>query len=230
MPVKSVDIDGIGVVHITRRKGSRSLRVSVTADGKIRVSIPAWMPFRAGVEFAKTRRQWIAEHHRTPEVLSDGSAIGKAHHLQFVTTNKERVTTRVQHNHIRVSVPEAISITSPEVQSAVRRAGLKALRHEAEQLLPQRLAHIANTHGFRYRSVQIRTLKGKWGSCTQHGDIVLNCYLMQLPWELIDYVLIHELVHTKIMAHGTPFWNEVSKYISDIPAIRKAMRNHRPII
>lgn len=113
-------------------------------------------------------------------------------------------------------------------QAAAKRGSEKALLKEAEALLPERLATLADQKGFHFRSVRVRKLKGRWGSCNQNHDIVLNSYLMQLPWHLIDYVLLHELVHTRVMAHGKPFWAELGKYVKDLPTVRKVMRQQHP--
>jgi hypothetical protein len=114
------------------------------------------------------------------------------------------------------------------VQKAARSVSIRALRREAEELLPQRLQSLAKAHDFTYGSVAIRQLKGRWGSCSQHSDITLNLFLMQLPWELIDYVILHELTHTKVMRHGPPFWSELEKYAPNARQLRKAILTHRP--
>jgi predicted metal-dependent hydrolase len=127
-------------------------------------------------------------------------------------------------------VPDGSAFSDSVVQTIAQKACVRALRREAEDELPGRTRQIANQHGFKFRSLQIKQLKGRWGSCTHRQEIVLNCYLMQLPWELIDYVILHELVHTKIMAHGPKFWAEMAQYIDDLPRIRKLMREHRPTV
>jgi hypothetical protein len=53
---------------------------------------------------------------------------------------------------------------------------------------------------------------------------------MQLPWHLIDYVLVHELTHTKVMRHGTPFWNELERHIPGAKQFRKEINQYQPIL
>ena len=72
-------------VTIYKRRASRNLRLSVAADGAVRVSIPLWAPYRAGLEFARARQPWIARPASDQSAgLIDGQAIGKAHRLRFV--------------------------------------------------------------------------------------------------------------------------------------------------
>ncbi|MGH7192412.1 MAG: M48 metallopeptidase family protein, partial [Candidatus Saccharimonadales bacterium] len=100
----------------------------------------------------------------------------------------------------------------------------------AERLLPQRLAAVAEAHGFDYGGVHIKRLKSRWGSCDQDGMIVLNLFLMQLPWEYIDYVLLHELMHTRIMRHGPDFWQAMAELQPDVKALRGRLREYRPAL
>ena len=116
------------------------------------------------------------------------------------------------------------------MQKAAHDACIKALRKQAEQLLPGRLSNLADRHGFAYGSVQIKHLKSRWGSCDHERNITLNLFLMQLPWELIDYVLLHELTHTQIMRHGPDFWNAMRRVLPNLQAIRKQMRLHHPVL
>lgn len=230
MATKQVEIDGIGTVSIYKRRGASSVRLSIAADNSIRVTIPAWAPFKMGVEFVRTKQAWIQLKQQPVTILADGQRIGQAHCLRFVKTTGVRPTSRLRGSEVFVGVPQDAHSTDDAIQQTAKRAAIRALKAEAESLLPQRTAALAEQHGFTYRSVTIKQMKGRWGSCSQLKDIVFNCYLMQLPWELIDYVIMHELVHTQIMRHGEPFWTEVAKYVPHLTRIRKTMRTHQPVL
>ena len=60
--------------------------------------------------------------------------------------------------------------------------------------------------------ITIKSLKGRWGSTTKTGEIILNANLMKAPVPVIEYVIIHELCHLKIKEHNQKFWNMVSKH------------------
>jgi predicted metal-dependent hydrolase len=230
MPAKTVEISEIGTVKLFKRKGAKNIRLSFSRSGEVRVTIPAWAPYAAGTEFARVKTPWIIKHRPPANLLQDNQRIGKAHQLKFVSATSSRISTRIRQSEIFIGVPAGIAVSSDEVQQAAKNAAVKALKNEAEQLLPQRLAILAKNHGFEYKSVRIKQMKGRWGSCSQHRDITLNCYLMQLPWDLIDYVLLHELLHTKIMAHGPKFWAEMESLLPNIKIIRQQMRIKQPIL
>lgn len=231
MASKQFALDERTTITVYKRKTSRNLRLSVSADGKIRVSIPVWAPYRAGVAFAQKRRDWIEQQRKPQAVLASGQAVGKAHQLQFVQNSAiDALKSSVRSTEVIVRVPETVNVTDVEVQEVARKACIRALRTEAQQLLPQRLETLAKQHGFEYQSVAIKQLRSRWGSCDQRGHIVLNLYLMQLPWESIDYVLLHELTHTKYLHHGPVFWGAMEEVLPDVKQRRAAMRSHQPIL
>ncbi|HTE58179.1 MAG TPA: SprT family zinc-dependent metalloprotease [Verrucomicrobiae bacterium] len=232
MAVKVVTIPDLGTVHLYKRRGVRSLRLTIAHDGAIKVSMPYWLPYAAGAEFARSKRAWIQTKQVVTQPLVHGTRIGKSHHLSFIaergrTTMATRITTT---GEIRIYHPHTVQSSHQSVQDAAVKASVRALKKQAQRLLPGRLRFLAGQHGFQYGTVKIKRMTSRWGSCTDQKDIVLNCYLMQLPWHLIDYVLLHELLHTRIMAHGQPFWSEMEAFVPNIQAVRKEIKAYRPIL
>lgn len=230
MASKQFLIDDQITVKIYKRKSSRNLRLSISSTGEIRVSIPLWAPYSSGIVFAKSKLEWIKSQQRAPNLLTHNQPVGKAHHLTFIPTTTTKVTGRIVDNEIRVTHPDNVDETSDKVQEAASRASIRALRSQAERLLPQRLAELASLHGYKYRSVSIKKLKSRWGSCDQKSNIVLNLYLVQLPWECIDYVLVHELVHTVVMRHGPDFWETMQQELPNLKALKTQIKKYQPIL
>lgn len=230
MAVKRVEIEGIGTVVLLKRRGARSVRLSIAHNGEVRVTLPSWAPYKMGADFASSRTVWIQDQRPAVVHLQPMQRIGKAHQLVFMRSEGTKIATRIVGNEIRILMPAGQNPTDSAVQAAAEKAAIRTLKKEATSLLPHRLEQLASEYGFTYQSVGIKQLKGRWGSCSEKKDIVLNCFLMQLPWHLIDYVLIHELVHTRIMAHGPVFWAEVGQYIPNLKAIRQEIKTHKPVL
>ncbi|MDO8336455.1 MAG: SprT family zinc-dependent metalloprotease [Candidatus Saccharibacteria bacterium] len=224
--LKTINLEGIGEVILARRRGTRSLRLSVNG-GNIRLGIPLAISEQQAVNFILSKKDWILKHHKTAVLLSNGARIGKAHRLAFEPTSGQKITTKLIDNKALVRLPTSIQTTDSEAQTAAKRVCRKALELEANSLLPQRLKAFADKTNASYKTVKIRFLKSRWGSCSPHNDIVLSAYLIQLPWELIDYVIIHELAHTKNHNHGQNFWNEVTKLVPDYKAKRKLLKTYQ---
>jgi predicted metal-dependent hydrolase len=229
MAVKQFDVPGIGPVYVYKRSGVRNLRLTIRSDGSVRVTIPAWSPYVTGVNFARSRAEWIRKHAIQPSAgLSDGQPIGKSHRLKFVpTASIAKPATRIRQNEVVVSYPLALAVEHELVQKMATAASLRALKLQASHLLPQRLEVLAQRHGFTYTSVTIKNLKSRWGSCDQNRNITLNLFLMQLPWHLIDYVLLHELVHTRVMRHGPPFWSAMAAVEPRTQSLRREIKAYK---
>jgi len=97
---------------------------------------------------------------------------------------------------------------------------------EAKKKLTNRLKQLAVQYGFIYNRVTIRNQTTRWGSCSHKNSINLNMKLVLLPDKLVDYVILHELVHTKIHNHSKTFWGELDKYVGGGKAIAKRLRGY----
>jgi predicted metal-dependent hydrolase len=206
------------------------MRLTVASDGTVRLSIPYYVSHRAAIEFALSKQDWLAQHIIVRKAtLQNAQAIGKSFTLRFVINFQvDAPQTRLKGSEVIVNYPSTADIQDGAVQKAAANACVRALRQEAEDLLPSRVADIAQRFGFTYKSVIIKKLKGRWGSCDQHNNIVLNLFLMQLPWPLIDYVILHELVHTKHLNHGPDFWDEFLSHDPQARVRRKEIRAYQP--
>jgi predicted metal-dependent hydrolase len=69
--------------------------------------------------------------------------------------------------------------------------------------------------GFTPKKVQMRTMYRKWGSCSSRGNITLNTALYYLPFHLVEYIVVHELVHLEIFDHGPAFWSKLGEHLPD---------------
>lgn len=230
MATKTVEIEGIGPVALTKRKGARSIRLSIGHAGQVRVSLPYWAPYSAAVSFVRSKQDWVLQQLPQKQTIAQGHPVGKAHHIHFEAGQGKTVTTRLSGNQVRIMLPPGTRWDSIDAQDAVQAAAIRALKKEARQLLPFRLKTLAQQHDYTYNSIAIKRLSGRWGSCSEHQDIILNCYLMQLPWSLIDYVIMHELAHTRVMAHGPAFWQEMAAHVPDLQQLRKQIKLRKPVL
>jgi predicted metal-dependent hydrolase len=99
-------------------------------------------------------------------------------------------------------------------------------RAAARKLLVKRLRVLAKQHGFVCNRITIRNQKTRWGSCSCKNDISLNMKLVRLPEDLMDYVILHELVHTRIKDHSPLFWAEMDKLVGDGRQMRRRLKSY----
>jgi len=227
--MKLLTIEDIGEVQLQKHARAHSLRITIGADGTVKVTIPKWMPYQAGVIFVQTKKDWILANRKVASLIKNGQPIGKFHHLYFKPSESNTtVTTRQKGSELIVSYPSHYDYANKKVQQAARKISIRALRNQAENLLPKRLAALSEKHDFEYSAVSVRQLKARWGSCNSKQEITLNLFLMQLPWDLIDYVLLHELAHTQALHHGPNFWHIFEAALPGAKQKRKALREFQP--
>jgi hypothetical protein len=98
------------------------------------------------------------------------------------------------------------------------------------KILIDRLNFLARKYGFSYNRVFIRNQKTRWGSCSNKNNINLNINLVRLPQELIDYTIVHELVHTRVKNHSPKFWNQMDALLGDAKKIDKKLSMYEVLL
>jgi len=232
MATKKIVLAGVGTVTLIKRNGNRTIKLTVSPTG-VRVSMPKWTPFSAGQTFAQQHTEWIQQQiaQQTVPELESGQRLGKMHYLRFEQVlNDQSVASRVTGTEIIIRMHNGETINSETVQKRAQSASIRALKREAERLLPPRLANLAIRHHKQYQSIAIKQLKRRWGSCDGNQNIALNLFLMELPWDYIDYVLMHELAHTIEMNHGDDFWNVLRTMEPRAKDLASQLKSHQPTI
>lgn len=174
-------------------------------------------------------RELLAEHHGGT-AFTNGMAIGKSHTLIIRVHPGSKPTAARHGQQIITTIPSEEAITHSTATRVIRDAVIEALRLEAKSYLPKRLRYLATQHGFSYAKVRFSHAGSRWGSCSSNGTISLNIALMKLPFELIDYVLIHELSHTIEMNHSKEFWRLVSRGDPHYKLHRTQLKQQNPSI
>jgi predicted metal-dependent hydrolase len=100
----------------------------------------------------------------------------------------------------------------------------------AKKMITDRLYQLAGIHGFTCGRVTVRQQKTRWGSCSPKNTISLNIKLALLPVELADYVILHELVHTRVHNHSRKFWAELDKYVPESKATARRLRKNEMVL
>lgn len=113
---------------------------------------------------------------------------------------------------------------SLEDSVACRLAFRRWLLRKGQDHLPFRLAEVSRRCGLPYSRSTVRVARSRWGSCSRLGVISLNARLLLLPPALVDYVLVHELCHTRQPNHSPAFWALVARHCPAYPVHRRELR------
>lgn len=175
--------DDVGKVTYIKRVQNKSIRISVNGNGEVKVTLPYNVRFSVAEAFLAEKMEWIVAHR--------AKALGR----KVLTEDSD----------------------SPEEKDRK----LEELRRKARKILPERIRAVyelmtgkiivRNSLGlrvkdpFRYNRLAIKNNATNWGSCSSLRNINLNMHLVELPPELMDFVIAHELCHLVYRNHGPKF-------------------------
>ncbi|MGC6532076.1 MAG: M48 family metallopeptidase [Flavobacteriales bacterium] len=213
MPEQTIHIDGIPVTLFESKK-AKNLNITIKPFTGVRVSVPKGTSFRKAEDLVSGRIASVKKHLQRMKEAESGMTIfdwnsrfkTRSHELNLVQGKSDKIRSVVRDGMIRVAIPEGLEVTSGEVQTQIRRGIERAWRKEAQEVLPGRVNVLASENGFEFKRVTIQNARTRWGSCSQDNNINLSLHLMRLSDHLVDYVILHELVHTRIKNHSREFW------------------------
>ncbi len=145
--------------------------------------------------------------------VPDGLSFKKAE--EFVNTK----TDWIQRHLLRMKLYEEESRLALDTSVDIDRS-------RAKRKLTRRLKHLAGKHRFTYNRVFIRNQKTRWGSCSHKNNISLNMKIIRLPEELMDYVILHELAHTRVKDHSNDFWSELNRLVGNGKGMASRLREY----
>jgi predicted metal-dependent hydrolase len=135
--------------------------------------------------------------------------LGKNYYVQVkVDRSVKRVAIEFTQSKFIITV-NSQSNKQRDIESA-----LQNYYHEkAIEKITPRIKSLSQKIGLEFQGLQIRKMTKRWGSCTGLNRIIINTDAVKLPCSLIDYLIIHELCHTKVKDHSKEFWAELSKHV-----------------
>ena len=227
MTSKVVQFTHIGLITFRKNRRSKNIKISVNPDKSVQVSYPYNASSREVAAFVAKNEEWIISQQRKfdsrKNVFEDGSKLKtKLYEITFIKGEED--SGKRTANNITLKIAD---FENEKSKLFIENTLTSIYRFEAKKLLPPRLKELAEKHRFQYNKVTIRNNRRNWGSCSSKNNISLNLQMMKLPNELIDYILLHELVHTEIKNHGPGFWEKLNS-VTDSRAkeLAKQVKNY----
>ena len=227
----------IGTIEITTRTNSRGISYRVSSD-YVRITTHP-LHVNAIFPLSEERILWILEMKQKLALRS--TRIKPFTPTSEIQTNKFQIkfksddsirtslcATRID-NELIIAYTSTLDFTNETKQKKIKELISYFLKKEATLYLKRRLTELAHQYGFIYHSVKINGAHTRWGSCSVKKQINLSYYLMLLPDELIDFVLVHELCHTRIMNHGVEFKQLMQHIFPDYATLTKSLKEQHTL-
>ncbi|MBN1536534.1 MAG: M48 family metallopeptidase [Anaerolineales bacterium] len=204
----------IEINQIIRTK-RRSIALIIQPDGKLIVRAPLKASDKIIHAFVQKKASWIhskqalvksASTQATPKKFLHGEKfwhLGELYPLQIV----DQANQPLEFNG-RFTM-------SLSAQSQARSHFIKWYKASARKIITERVVQYATRNGFTYSQVKITSAQSRWGSCSGKGSLCFSWRLVMAPLTVIDYVVVHELVHLRHKNHSKAFWAEVKALMPD---------------
>ena len=135
----------------------------------------------------------------------------------FVDIRREWIEKHLDRIRKKAAQKAQVAKLTPEEKQAVIDKAMK--------VIPEKVRFYAVRIGVTYGRITIRNQKTRWGSCSTNGNLNFNYLLANMPEEILDYVVVHELCHRREMNHSRKFWAEVEKVLPDYRSARKWLKD-----
>ena len=189
---------------------ARRLSARVHLDGRVEIVQPRGATREAVQAFVERHRRWIESRVEERRALAPAPfpprevelpAFGQSWRLHLAGG---RGTPRA-----RAMAPGLLSLRGAGGRDTIAAALREWLKAHCREPMQARLEALAAEHGFEFGKVQLRFQRTRWGSCSRRGVISLNvCGAFQPP-PVLDYLMLHELAHTRHMDHSAAYWRAV---------------------
>jgi hypothetical protein len=244
-------LGGVLVAYAFKRGKRRTIGFSVGAEG-LAVSAPKWVLLNEIDRAVQEKADWIVkklqetrERHKRLEAVridwKDGASLpflGGV--LTVVLDPRQSVSAMV------VQPVSAVPDTGDDAKSLspsaerntlclglahsatamqIRDAAQAWLMRYARQLFEERLNHFAPELGVQWRRLSLSSAGTRWGSASADGSIRLNWRLIHFKPSVIDYVVVHELSHLRVMDHSPRFWDTVRHVVPDYAELRSQLKD-----
>lgn len=211
----------------------RTLGISVLPDSRVVVRVPYLTSFKTITRIVQEKSSWIKKHRdnyriKEPTKLNRLYVAGETHLFRgnesVLKVEKSKKTyIRFYDNTIELGL---MKTNEPE---AIKRELYKGYKEEAIHAFPDLLNKVLKKYEdqmFKPTGLVIRTMKRRWGSCSNKGQITLSTELIKLSDLFIEYVILHELCHLKHHNHGSGYYKLLSDLFPEWKIVRKELRNY----
>ena len=198
--------------YILEKRKIKHARIRVSDNLSVRVLVPNSFTEKDIQSLIHKKRKWIDKHLNTFGKKAKSIKLHKNQILLFGNRYSYFYSNALKKNIV-------INNSHRTIQSRLdllnKKEQTKWYKQFAKEFLNARTKELSKQHKFRYNKIFIRDQRTKWGNCSKEKNLSFNWRLIKTPLFVIDYLIIHELIHTKIMNHHYKFWNELKSYCPD---------------
>jgi predicted metal-dependent hydrolase len=197
------------------RSHRKTVAIVIERDGQLTVRAPLHLSVPRIQAFVESHADWIAKNRTRLQAAAPPPVHRYADSETFLYLGHAYPLFLVPARHPDLVFDGASFRLAQSSLPKAEEAFVHWYKQQARRFLAERLSAIAGKHAFRYQKIRISSAHTRWGSCSSHGTLSFTYRLIMAPVEVVDYVVMHELVHTQIKNHSKTFWNKVGELMPD---------------
>jgi len=206
------------------RSKRKTLSLIVETDGTLTVRAPLRMKDTDIRRFIEEKKGWI--NQKQAKALKDAVAPRQfVDGESFLYLGKE-VTLRIVPNGNSALMMDGIFKLTKSAQLRAESVFEDWYKKQARKVLSERVIFFAHKYGFKVGKIRISSARTRWGSYSSKGTLSYTWRLVMAPLEIIDYVVVHELCHSKELNHSKAFWAQVEAILPDYKWRRKWLKSN----
>ena len=228
----TIEYKGIGAVLFQKSERAKRINVSIKPNLGVRIAVPKHASFESAKRFFEKHLDWAKERLA---IRQEKSSLNNLrifdNEVKFIACAQDGVSFSAKGlNNMSLFYPEQLGLENENVQSAIKTVLLRVIKKIAKVELTKRTLQLSQEFAIQINEIRVKDIKTRWGSCSIRNNINLSVYLAKLPAELRDYVIIHELTHTRVRNHQKEFWNALEAVLPGARKIDKKLRDYKPEI
>ena len=212
--------------HLVRSK-RKTVALVIRPDASLEVRAPTRLPLTAIQQFIQEKTPWILKHQeqvRAGLSAARGRQYASGETFLYLGQEYSLVVTAGKRAGLRFK-DGIFYLTSAGPQQA-EDLFTQWYRRQARQVLELRTTSWASQLNIQYSAIRITSARTRWGSHSSKGTICYTWRLVMAPVEVIDYVIVHELMHARQPNHSQKFWDLVAAVLPDYRQRRKWLKTN----
>lgn len=202
--------------YVIIKQKRKTAAIKIEKDLKVVVKVPLFMKEHEIQDFILKYEDWTYEtiHKKQLVKLHNDWLINKK--IMYLGEYKEIDIQIVPYaKEIVILNDKGIKMITSGEENAMRKAMENFYRERSKKLFTELTQHYASIVGVQYNKITVRKQETRWGSCSQNGNLSYNVKLMCAPKEMIEYVILHEVMHLRHFNHGLEFWKDIEEIMPD---------------
>lgn len=207
------------------RSKRRTIALIVERDGSLTVRAPKRVAVADIHAFIAEKQNWILRVQEKMRSVVDAPKKEYKNGETFLFLGKCYELTLVKPQRPALKFVDGFTLGST-AQTRGERVFIQWYKEQAFSVFSERVRIFSAQYGFLPKQVKISSARTRWGSCSPDGTLNFTWRLVMAPLEVVDYVVVHELVHLRVKNHSSRFWKEVERIMPDYKERRKWLRLH----